>query len=278
MASKNLSENPNPGSADLQDEKTIITHLEQFRPTPSRRFYQRMAAAPWNAAQSHPRNTSQPWWRRPVFAAPLLLAIILLMLTVFSPPSLRATAQRVAEFFIRLPGNETSVEITPGTDGQLDYIFDQTVAEAEEAAGFLVYVPESVPDRLQFNGAKFVPDRDTVFLDYRTADSRQILRISIQQLDGRETYASIGENAEVESVQIGGNAGEYVVGGWTLPVVATPLEAAAPGVKITLEGQTQILRWQENDLLFEIMSVTAPSAKDFALTKEELISLAEDMQ
>jgi hypothetical protein len=68
------------------------------------------------------------------------------------------------------------------------------------------------------------------------------------------------------------------------PCSGNPLESAAPGVKITLEaewnaeGQIQILRWQEENMLFEILSVAAPSTGNSGLSKVDLVALAEGMQ
>ena len=284
MPPQDRSHRPGSRPLEMPDEETMLAALRTFQPAPGERFYKRMADAPWNAAPEHSTQSARRRWLRPAFAAPVILTIIIFLLFVLAPPNLRATAQRVADFFIRADSDLTSVEITPVGPGQLDYEFNQTLAEVEAAAGFPVQMPQELPPNLAFNGAVYVTALESVFLDFRTEDAQQILRITQQQIAENEQYVSIGANAEIELVQIGDAVGEYVMGGWKLPALATPLEFAAPGVKITLEaewnseGQIQILRWQEGNMLFEILSVSALSATATGLSKADLLALAAGMQ
>ncbi len=110
--------------------------------------------------------------------------------------------------------------------------------------------------------------------------SGNLLRIS--QRKNETEYQSVSIIATIEIVKIGNHKGEYVVGGWK----AIPPKSEDPsiGQEITLQaewvldGNIHFLRWQENDILYEILYVGIdPNSVDY-LNKDELITIAENLQ
>ena len=96
-------------------------------------------------------------------------------------------------------------------------------------------------------------------------------------------YQQIGVSAEVETVQIGSVPGEYVTGAWTLPEVESAIEVTQFGkttpVQATWdpEAEVQMLRWVEDEMLFEIIfGGCSPNTPGY-LSKHDLIALAESM-
>jgi hypothetical protein len=93
----------------------------------------------------------------------------------------------------------------------------------------------------------------------------------------------IDGEALVEIVAIGDISGEYVSGAWTIPEVKSSREeitnAQSPTLEITWDPEAgiQILRWQKNQMLFEIIFVGSnPEIPDY-LAKPDLIAIAETM-
>ncbi len=163
-------------------------------------------------------------------------------------------------------------------------MFPLTLEEAADAAGFPVRNPARLPSFLHLDGAVYIPESRAVILAYRTESSNQVLRLTQQWVGELESVASIGASAEVEAVRIGELNGEYVSGGWRHPGLATPLANAAPGINITLEATwdsttgIQVLRWQQGEMLYELLSISATTPEETNLNKAQLIAIAASME
>ena len=273
--------------AQPPDEETLAAAFARFQPRPSERFYERMASAPWQQ-EAQKKSVRGPdrirsGLRLSWGMAAALVALVLFALLLASPP-LRVTAKRFAQFFTRLDEDRTAIQVTAAGAGPLDYDFRLTLAQAERQAGFPIRQPATLPPSIQLNGVTYVPQIQTVILDYKTAGSNQIIRISQRKADNTESYAWIGASARVETVQIGQVTGEYVAGGWKLPEMADTLESAAPGMKVNLEAEwdprarVQLLRWQADGMFYEILHIGATTPHPTDLDKAALIALAEAMR
>jgi hypothetical protein len=213
-----------------------------------------------------------------------VLAVLLLILGALAFPPVQAAAQRVAQFFLRSGSDRSAISVTPDETGQFDAVFSLTLEEAAAQAGFPIHGPVELPPFLHLRGAVYLPESRAVILDYRTESSNQIVRLTQQWVGEVESIASIGASAEVEAVRIGNLDGEYVSGGWRHPRLATPLANAVPGMKITLEANwdsnpgIQILRWQQGDMLYELLSISATTPAATNLNKAELIAIAVSME
>ncbi|HET9914760.1 MAG TPA: hypothetical protein VFQ13_22910 [Anaerolineales bacterium] len=161
--------------------------------------------------------------------------------------------------------------------------FTLDVKEAESLAGFDVLEPTWLPPVLYFEGAAFEPKewdspKNTVKISYYFSSEKlgpglasNGIVITQQPIESVEdckigTGCLVGAGAEVESVQIGDMMGEYVIGVW---------QADNAGNWIWVhEPYLQRVRWQTNDMAFEILYVGPPEE----IQKADLIAIAESMQ
>jgi hypothetical protein len=265
-----------------EDEQKVLSLLDSFQPHPSDHFYKRLADAPWKHSEAlHPRVLQTKIRRPGLLTMATAVVTIFLLIIAFANPSVRATAQRFAQFFI--PGNSDSLPVEIGPVDS-DYTYNLTMDQAGEMAGFAVKQPTILPNEVYLGGAAYAPATNTVILDYQTDNSNQIIRVTQRTGQFMENIARIGVNAEVETVQFGSLTGEYVIGGWRLPEIAPSLKSAGPGMKVTLEAnwdpeaKIQILRWQEGNMFYEILTIGATTPHLDDLAKEDLIAAAMSME
>ena len=95
-----------------------------------------------------------------------------------------------------------------------------------------------------------------------------------------EEYSSVGASAPVEIVPVRGVEGEYVVGGWRFSsdgekpsFTAVPNNDVDIGVVWDPELPQRILRWQEEDFIYEILLTGSHS-----LVKSDLLIIAEQIK
>jgi hypothetical protein len=191
---------------------------------------------------------------------------------------LEAVANRISRYFTPASSDQVIVQmpffdlVDPGTR-----VFN-TIQEAAVTVGFDLQSPYPIPEGYNFIGAEYKPDREAVILNYNSQDGN-ILRIS-QRRTGIE-YQRISINAQVETVNINGENGEYVEGGWK----ATSTDYGEPTSILTITIQAywdpnaniHFLRWQENDILYEIIFSGVDPESDEYLGKFDLISIAENL-
>jgi hypothetical protein len=256
------------------NEEQIADLLKNFRPQPGTRYLRKMEAQPWN-----PGRRAIPWGGlSPVRPATLigLILIIILGVSLFSP-SVQAIAQRFAQFFIPTERQQLTIEIPLADVEDPETLFSLSIAEAEALAGFAAKTPERLPMGYTFAGAGYNTGRKAIVLNYATPTTGLVLRISQRQV-GTE-YQEISASATVEIVDIGGIAGEYVSGAWS----TTSPDGESTGPTVTLqaswdaEAEIQLLRWLENDILYEIIFAGGNPQTPGYLTQNDLIALAKNM-
>lgn len=183
----------------------------------------------------------------------------------------------------RQPGMATS------TPEPFDFhtVYPLTLSEAEQQAGFAVPSPSRLPEALSFFGATYDEETKSVQLFYRynrpdmpeLTDGLSIRMIMLpesgpcplcgfvvgQLVDKSETIEGrvVGENATIETVQIGEFTGHYVEGVWSL---------TNQGPVYDTTSYMKTLRWQTNDMAFEL------SYMGMAIDKEDLISIANSLR
>jgi hypothetical protein len=156
-------------------------------------------------------------------------------------------------------------------------IFPLTIAEAESAAGFDILEPTWLPESLSFDGAVFESSQwgersqDTVRTFYsfgpRLESNGIVLRQGpIKSIEACDICDLVGSSAQVESVQIGDTTGEYAVGVWKADDAGNWIWSDDPWL--------QTLRWQEDDIAFELLYMGPPEE----ITKADLIAIAESLQ
>ena len=258
-------------------EEELADLLSRIQPRPGPRFHQKMAEQPWS------RRRQRSFWAgmTPLRTASSLGLVLLLVVGVsLISPSWDTLAQRISQFFYPTAEEQISLEIDPDEIKDPLARFDLSIAQAEELAGFDIKIPATVPPELEFTGADYNETRAATILNYTTADGRLVLRIT-QQRPGPD-YQGIGPAALVEKVQIGALAGEYVAGGWMIPVpevesgIDAPIGPATPQATWNAEVKLQTLRWSDAEFLYEIILAGGAGQPGY-LDKDDLIALANRM-
>lgn len=257
-----------PSKEDLEEL------LREVKPNPSQRFYNRMKDTPWNRSW---RFVLRERLEHPRLVIGFILILVLGMVLILTTPPLNTLASRIAQFFISASSDMMVIEmpiLEYSDSGQFPFT---TIAGAARQADFKVKTPTKLPDVYEFIGAVYHPVRQSVTFNYKARDG-SILRIT-QRSDGTE-YQSISVNAKVEKVQIGEVVGEYVSGGWR---ANQPLEQPT-NLTVTvqatwdLDANIHFLRWQEEDILFEILFIGSNLDSPDTLNKMDLITIATNLK
>jgi len=273
---KNTKYSSPPNGSKNPSIEQIEMLLEHIQPNPSQRFLERMDTLPWNRKT---RLFLLPWlWDRK-HRAIFLVSIFLGLIIILATPSLVVVANRIAQFFTTSQKEYISIEVP--IDNSLSQGFEliDSIAEASRKADFSIYKPEYLPDNFHFRGAGYNDARKVVTLFY-DSDDGSIIRVS-QRPKGIE-YQSISVNALVEHVHIGPYPGEYVKGSWK--VVAPNQMQPKTSLTVTLQADwnpqasTMFLRWQQMDILIEIIYNGNSDDSSENLSKSDLIMIAESFQ
>jgi hypothetical protein len=88
----------------------------------------------------------------------------------------------------------------------------------------------------------------------------------IKSIEACDICDLVGSSAQVESVQIGNTTGEYAVGVWKADDAGNWIWSDDPWL--------QTLRWQEDNIAFELLYMGPPEE----ITKADLIGIAESLQ
>ena len=250
--------------------------LGKIQPMPRDRFHKKMGTQPWNRNRfwyslsiQHPR----------ALPITLFLGLILAVVASFFSPSLEALANRIGQFFTPSSNNQVTVQV-PSTDlSDPDLRFSLSLEEAKSFIDFPIKTPSLLPEGYQFKGAAFNSTRDGITLNYQT-ETGLILRIS-QRPSGKD-YQRINILADVEMVFIGSIPGEYVTGGWKAVAIDSTNPDSASTVTLEAawdsEANIHFLRWQENDILYELFFIGFLQDIPGTLDKQDLIAIAKDLR
>ena len=198
------------------------------------------------------------------------------------------TTGPVAVSLMPMPATETPVPAAISNNGIL---YNLSVSQASEQAGFDVLQPARLPDILSFAGAAYQPDEHIVrlfFMDhvvglpdlYGLTLSEQLAPNGTDcQLCGiltgdhgdpikSKSGMIVGADAVIETVKIGNFTGQYVEGYW-MPTSTFFTWVSAPFVKT--------LHWQANGKAFELQYSGYSINNNVPISKNDLITIAEDM-
>jgi hypothetical protein len=248
--------------------------LRSLRPNPSRKFYDNMRFQPW---KRYPNLSLWKQLYQPRKAIIVLIAILLAIGIVLVAPSFNVLAFRIAQFFTSTTEEKMLIELPLYENLEQEEYPLTTLSEAIKQANFVPQTPSKLPEGHTFSGANYHPIRQSITLNYAT-NTGSILRITERPV-GIE-YQSISVHAKVEKVQIGDEVGEYVRGGWR----ASEFEKDPSNKTITVqatwdpENNIHFLRWQEEDILFEILYIGSSPDIIHSLNKKELIEIAENLK
>jgi hypothetical protein len=254
-------------------EHDIARALELFQPQPSAQFYERIQGKPW---MQEPVATLAAAPRRGTFTrrwipAAGLLVMLLVAGVVFVTPPLRALAQEVLHLITRERTN-----VVPQQQWDVDRSLfetmqrDLTLAQAEQLAGFDVWVPSNLPEAYRLQRVGYLPTVHIVMTMYSTDDNFVLESDELPWLTLIQEPAAnaatldmvrVGSTAPIETVQIGDVKGQYVSGSWML--------FQDSGYWIG-DDSHRILRWQQGEQVFTL----EVSGDSNAFSREQMIELA----
>ncbi len=261
-------------STSPPNQEELEELLRKVRPDPSQRFYENINNQPWNSSR---QPTLWNWLNQPRLVVVIALVMVMGLSLILAAPALDVLASRIAQFFTSADSETVDIELPLYNYTESEIYPLKSITEAERLTGFDIKTPSKLPNEFMFTGAVYNPLRQSVTLNYESGDG-SILRIS-QRPAGLE-YQSISVNAKVERVQIGKVIGEYVTGGWR---VSQPKENSVE-VTVTLQAtwdpyaNIHFLRWQEEDILFEILFSGSGPDSPLTLDKLDLIEIAENLK
>lgn len=213
---------------------------------------------------------------RIAFAALLITALLAI---TFTTPQGRAFAQSVLQFFVRADQDRYPLQpwqMTPPANPSSESPFQLSVQKAESLAGYDVLSPAEIPFGMKFIGASYDAKHHIVAQAFGPDAASNVLSLWQQPLEYNQSCGDIsnlcdnmlggnlvGASANLETVQIGDVAGEYVEGVWNLTNDG-PVWINTPDLKT--------LRWQTDKLVFELVYM------GMGLEKDDLVALAASIR
>ena len=276
--------------------------LHSIRPEPGALYHHRMASAPWTAAATRKKGVFR-MKRKYRFA--VVVAVVLILAAVFAiTPVGSVLAGQIIHFFARTQGNTLPLSedqilapvpsatpeptrvlalqpadqvvaptktATPVPEPEFspDELQDLDLMAAEAAVGFDLYQPVRLPRDYRLDRIFYDPQRQAVGLRYVSpqAGSGEFFQIT----EGRDLEPlSVGPEAKIEVVDIGGINAEFVQGSW---FVANGADEA------TWESKAEVytLRWQVEDITVSAEFFLNESYSPAYLEQDEMLALAQDL-
>lgn len=194
-------------------EETLVSVLEQYAPKPGPRFYQRMAASPWNRSERARATTA---FRRAALSAAVLLA--LLVAFVFAIPPVRAAFIN----FLGLHFSPSNTVPNPGIPAE-SLIDRQKAADLSAKAGWTIKEPTWLPEGYHFSSAFYDSTNKMVLLtfmakrqlpgnDPNMTETKAITLI--QALHNDILPLTVAPSADVQNIVINGQPAAYAIGAW----------------------------------------------------------------
>jgi hypothetical protein len=264
-----------PPTAPTEEE--LIQLLERSTPKPTANFYQRASEWPWVKGATPMTMMSQRHMSlRFISGAAVLLVLIGVIVMT---PSLRAMA---AEFLGLTRASDNNIERTLT---YTDPVVLDSIAEAEARAGFDLREPTLLPPGYTFSRATYWPDKPSVMLTYtkqlRADNPNIVASLDLIQWRGQPSTTnalpSVGQDADVEIVQVGDVQGQYVIGAWkTLSRSTSSPESGTMSEELRLSWDRffplQRVRWTNEGTTFDLQASIS------SLSKEELVEIAASLE
>jgi hypothetical protein len=234
------------------------------------------------------------WQRQARIASAIAAVFVFCVTAILTIPPLRAIAQEVIDtLFNQTETNQETIEF--GTYGihQLVPFYFGTVEQAQDKVDFKIHAPSLLPDDLELRVVNYSPEENLVSLSYGNAGVAYLnfdLSVFLGPVENgwsSQSYFSIGASAEIVPVEFSGISGqvtgEFVQGFWVFPSGTRGDMAASIPVEWNSNLATCRLRWEENDMLYEIRSETWINTREkevaaCPLGQEEMIAIAESME
>jgi hypothetical protein len=222
-------------------------------------------------------NTRQHRTPQLHLAATIALVAIFVCALFFVTPQGQVIAQNIFHVFSRSESNQlpiqtwqltpSSNEANPISDPASIIDAELSIEEAQQHAGYNVFVPSWIPDNLDFSGASVDQESKIIRIFYRFFDTNGLVfkQELIPIADACELCGKVGTDAAIQEVSIAGTYGEYVEGVWKLTDEG-PVWDDIPYLKT--------MRWQKEGMAFELLYMGPPDT----LSKEEMIAIAESIK
>ncbi|MCC7117184.1 MAG: hypothetical protein IT310_01560 [Anaerolineales bacterium] len=207
------------------------------------------------------------------------LAILAMLALAFVTPQGRAFAQSLFQFFVRADQDRYPLQdwqMTPPAQTSSESPFKYSVQEAEALAGYDALSPVDVPTNMIFVGASYDAKYHSVAQAFGPSAEFTELSLWQQPLEDYQPCGDItqicdnmlggnlaGNSADIQAVQIGGLAGEYVEGVWELTDNG-PVWNPIPFAKT--------LRWKNETTIFQLVY------NGMNLTRDDLVKFAEGLR
>jgi hypothetical protein len=244
-----------------ENEKRIVSALENYKPKPGPRFYQRMDSSPWNQEK---RATHQFAPRRfAVGIAAILIAVIALSMSI---PSVRAAVLKY------LGLNVSASETVPNPAISAESLVDsRKVDEISSLAGWKIKTPTWLPEGYQFLDAQYDATNQMVLLTFDA--TRQLpggdpsmtetkVITMVQALHNDILPLTVAPTTKVLDVTINGQPGAYATGAWESDAVTG---TATWNSSYDLKN----VYWQMDTLYLSL------NTADDLVSQEDLLRLAE---
>lgn len=282
----------------MSRKQTLSNLLSDYQPVPSRRFYQKMADAPWQKGPM--MNTSV----RPArFAWQIAAAVVLVLLVLsLSIPAVRASLSAWLGLSVA-PSNQmpaTSVElVAPSTatpapaENAAPTALEPTSAPAPVSnkpaeiqqlsaqAGWDIPIPSRLPEGYQFKSAYFDAKQHMVIITYLVtrplpgaadASLTESKAITFLQAQANDFIPmQVAPSASVIDVQVNGQPAAYTIGAWDTEFVKD--DKAPNGGKMVSTWRNDLpvknLYWQVGPVYLALIT------DDAAVSQEMLLEMAE---
>jgi hypothetical protein len=276
-------------AAGIKPDAEFIAVLEMQLLNPAQPSLNGDQASPKMALRKH-------GWQQRVRIASAIAAVFAVCVTAtLSIPPLRAIAQEVIDtLFNRTETNKETIEFGPHGILQLVPFYFGSVEQAQEKVDFEIHAPTLVPDDLALRIVNYSPEENLLSLLYGHPGEAYIspdLSVFLGPVKNgwsNQSYFTIGASADIVSVEFSGITGqvigEFVQGFWVFPpAYQWPEEITSVAVEWDSNLPLCRLRWQEDDMLYEIWSpiwsnIREKDAVSCPLSQAEMIAIAESME
>lgn len=150
---------------------------------------------------------------------------------------------------------------------KVDFDFIPNIPLAEKICGFNILQPTKLPQGMEFDHAKYDPERKSITLNY----GYRALRV-VQTPVESVIIKNLDSYKMLETVEVNGAIGQFGVS----PAQKTIWESATPPVFPTTNSYS-VLLWEKDGMVYQIYFDQSFSGGDY-LTKEQMIEIAESLR
>ena len=150
---------------------------------------------------------------------------------------------------------------------KVNFDFIPNIALAEKICGFDILQPTKLPQGMEFDQAKYDPERKSITLNY----GNRALRI-VQTPVESALMKDLDNYKNVEAIYVGDASGQYGIS----PAQKTIWEIATPPV-LTTNNSYSILLWEKDGMVYQIYFDQSFSGGGY-LTKDQMIQIAESLR